>query len=245
MDFDASTLVAGLLGYGGQREANETNIQIANAANAANQQNAREQMAFQERMSSTAYQRATIDMQRAGINPMLAISQGGASSPSGAAGTNTAARVENELTPLMHSALQARQAKKQFEQVDSTIDLNNASKKTKETEADYNQASALKVQAETAKALAELPALRKEAEARKAYAEYEKEHPALKFWLGVGSKAASTAADVGIASRALKGSFVNPQMIDSARNEAEKGVLNDYRNFKKGKFLGPVIQPRH
>lgn len=57
---------------------------------------------WQQMMSNTSYQRSTDDMKRAGLNPMLAYSQGGASTPSGAMGQSphaTPARATTGLGP--------------------------------------------------------------------------------------------------------------------------------------------------
>lgn len=57
----------------GQENTNDANRDIASA-----------NLEFQRDMSNTAYQRAVNDMHRAGLNPMLAYSRGGASTPTGA-----------------------------------------------------------------------------------------------------------------------------------------------------------------
>jgi len=76
--------------------------------NSASRSEARKNRKWQEYMSNTAYQRAMKDMELAGLNPMLAYMQGGASTPSGATAQqqNPASGVGEILS---NSALKASQ----------------------------------------------------------------------------------------------------------------------------------------
>lgn len=121
-----------------QDKANKTNIELYNA----NQK-------WMTQMSNTAYQRAMDDMKKAGLNPMLAYQQGGASVPSSSAPTVQA----SSKTGLASAALQAytgiSAASSQAQQASTAQAQMESSTKLQTATAAKELASTRQIQAET------------------------------------------------------------------------------------------------
>lgn len=110
------------------------NVFSANSANAAtaganemSQGIARDNNAFSERMSSTAYQRSTADLKAADLNPMLALMKGGASTPTPSSPTINPPNAQG-VGPGINAAINAASTVAAMDKVHADTEVSRAAK---------------------------------------------------------------------------------------------------------------------
>lgn len=139
-DLTNATLIFGLFGcWIGPLISAVGSLAGGSMANSANAQMAKDQMAFQEYMSNTSYQRGVDDLKKAGLNPMLAYSRGGASTPSGAS-----AEIKDVVSPAINSGMAAARLNADLDQIQASTDHTRAQEKQADSQALLNGVNAAK-----------------------------------------------------------------------------------------------------
>lgn len=114
----AGALVTGAVGFLGGERQNALNRREAHRNRLFQSAEAATNRAFQERMRNTEWQSAVADMTAAGINPAVAYSRGGASTPGGAQASGSQAA---PMSDTVSSAMQALAQRKQLQLLDAQV----------------------------------------------------------------------------------------------------------------------------
>lgn len=152
----AASLAGGALSSSGASANNAAMMQF-------NSQEAQKNRDWQEKMSNSAYQRAMQDMRQAGLNPILAYQQGGASSPSGSSASVSS--LENTMEGLgkgVSSAGQLARNVADLEQIRANTATTTTQGELNKTTQALNAANTARAAQETATSAADMR--RKDAE---------------------------------------------------------------------------------
>lgn len=224
--------------------ANEDRKAVRDANN-ANIASAREANQWSEKMSDTAYQRAMADMEKAGLNPMLAFSQGGASVPSAQTASSQAASkggmgraVSKGIEAATGNSFRAQEVNNSTTQTQSNVRLQAAQSNSAQSQVALNNANVKLARTNAARAEAETKAtadrnLREEDRWKidRDLKNIDREFYQKEKWSDLANTWANTASNV---ISPWKGMIPAPQQKQSAKKEADKWIKNE--RYEKGGY---------
>lgn len=191
--------------------------------NAANKQMAQDQMGFQANMSNTSYQRAVEDMEKAGINPALAYSQGGASTPGGSSAQAMNEAFQPDLSGAIMNAASIKDTAAGIQQKEASTD-----KIRSDTELNAGLKTIQKAQVRNMDAenrITSAQASKAEAEAKFYNSEFGRNYAIpLRETLGLAGSALGAAKNAGSVINMLKGKEVGSGTL----SDDEKSILKSY-----------------
>lgn len=193
----ATSAAGSYFSYKSQKKTNEQNAALA-----------REQMAFQERMSNTAHQREAADLEKAGLNRILGVSGSGASAPSGASATMQAPA--SFIADGMRDGLNTGMA---MANLDADLDIKNA--------------TVAKTLAETANTLESAQVIQQDIRGRKA----SNARSEMTFQQHIEQETAKAAQAKAEARRSKAAATVEEYDVPRAKNESD--VKRDYQKLDK------------
>lgn len=213
-----------------QRSAQEYNWKALGYSQVFNREEAQKSRDWSEMMANTAYQRGTADMKAAGINPMLAFSQGGAQTPSASQASSPAGAGSpmaemkpifkgDEFKGIFTTAMDAATAQAGLKTAEAQRGLMAAQSMAAVAQAKATDASAYGIGLENKGKEAELPARKQRAELDLKFQKYDRTLDILNKGLSAGS----TAKDILMGP--FKGIF-NPGIFGGKGKD-----LNDMKNF--------------
>ena len=197
----------------------QAEIDMAREAAQFNAKEAQLNRSFQERMSSSAYQRTMDDMKKAGVNPMLAIMKGGASTPGGAQGSM-------QKTGSLNPAGGARLKNMEVKMMQKNIDNATASAKKLSQDTQTSSAQMQKLQTER-------QAVEHENERRSQEEKVYKQNPNLRktqMILDTVGKAASTLMPLG---GGLIGGILGGKLKGGSAKKSYKGNSRQFNQSKQ------------